>query len=58
VLATATPSGAVQLLEGGVVFGVLVSTPPQGNSLGENLRLASIGRCRRSVGVNFLKASF
>uniref|UniRef100_A0A0D3FWH8 Uncharacterized protein n=1 Tax=Oryza barthii TaxID=65489 RepID=A0A0D3FWH8_9ORYZ len=57
VLATATPSNAIHLLEG-VAFGALISTPLQGNSPGENLRFVRIGRCRRSVSITFLKDSF
>nr|CAD40851.1 OSJNBa0086B14.24 [Oryza sativa Japonica Group] len=57
VLATATPSDAIHLLEG-VAFGALILTPLQGNSPGENLRFVRIGRCRRSIGITFLKDSF
>uniref|UniRef100_A0A0E0KRK6 Uncharacterized protein n=1 Tax=Oryza punctata TaxID=4537 RepID=A0A0E0KRK6_ORYPU len=55
VLATATPSGVVHLFEG-VAIGALVQLHIKGP--GENLRFVTIGRCRRSVGVTFLKASF
>jgi hypothetical protein len=57
MLATATPLGAVYLLEG-VAIGALVQTPLQEISPDENLRFVRIGVCRRSVGVSFLKDSF
>lgn len=56
VLVMVTSSGAVHLLDG-VAMELSFNSTSRGFS-GENLRFIWIGRCHRSIGMSFFKASF